>query len=213
MRRPVVGHLVDILKSIVASLAASFLWLVGARWGARWQPTVVISLWWIAMLVATAIFLVVYFWLRSRPFRLVYECTESPMEPGEGEAIADAGSRAKHVWHVDRSRGLGRAVLYGPYKKLPQELYMVRFRLKTRSHGPQSDVICDIAHSRGESTATTVRNLEMAVAPDTGGAYRDFLMRFEVGEDLSAHALEWRVRVEGSDAEVWADTITITRLG
>ena len=214
MKPTLLGHVVDIAKSVIGSLiAAGLIALVALATAKSWPQTVSVSPLWLLIWFVIFGSIAGIGWQQARTYERVYEAWRDPMERTGGEIIedADSESRGKRVWHAIGGQDIGGAVLFGPYHRLTPGTYLARFRIKVHLLDPmQGCYWIGVAHSHGGSVAESLPGKEHANRDDTKGRYEYRVERFTVTEALASDNLEWRVRVM-LHAEVWVDRIIIRR--
>lgn len=216
MRPTLLGHVVDIAKSVLGSLIGAGL-LALFVWATKKSlpQTISISPWWVLAGFVILAAIAGIGWQQARTYERLYEAWRDPMEHTGGEIIEDVDSenKAKRVWHAIGGKDVGGAILFGPYDRLAPGMYLARFRIKVHLLDPeQGHYWIGIAHSHGGSDAESLPGKENARRDDTKGRYEYRIERFTVTKALAKDNLEWRVRVMAG-AEVWVDRVIIRRRG
>jgi len=200
------AHLYAFLNNLVASVIAGlFLYLISRGLGV-----------WIALTLAALTFLAGILYRVFRPLHTVYQCAKPPMKQQGGALVPDSSARSPTVWHVTKemSERSPSPCLYGPYRTLRRGTYLVDFRLKLGEEPPdQGAFYCDIACSRGAAVPKYLAGGPVRLT--SANRYEEVTVRFSVDEDTEGAFFEWRIGrilTKQPGGELWADTITLTRL-
>ena len=127
---------------------------------------------------------------------------------GWGQSISDPTSVAKSVRVAPASQSSQTRFVFGPYATLPPGRYEVRFRLKIGSLQHSGSIATiDVATDIGERVLTQRQVSTSDFTPDT---WTEFKLEFQLNR--ATDNMEFRVRFYPAYADLYADTIQLTKI-